>query len=160
MFLWSKLLVQWRMEVWKSSHLHIFAILQLCQGASSPWHDCSRHSFPSWKCLCSIYTVYTELMMNLLAPSQSTIERLGLLARFLRLLTLNAFFYSFCINFYTKSKEKKNHYSESVWYVITFVSTEYKRQFSISKHPSQKLQSCSSGHSLLKPLNKSASNIL
>ena len=106
MFLWSKSLVQWRMEVPKSSHLYIFIILQLCQGASSLWCDQLRHSFPSWKCLCLIYSVYTELMMNLLAPSQSTIERLGLLARFLWMLTLNAFFYSFCINFYTKSKEK------------------------------------------------------
>ena len=56
-----------------------------------------KHSFPSWKCLCLIYTVYTELMIILLAPSQSTIERLGLWARFLWMLTLNAFFYSFCI---------------------------------------------------------------
>ena len=62
---------------------YIFAILQLCQGASSLWCDCLRHSFPSWKCLYSIYTAYTKLMMDLLAPLQSTIERLGLLARFL-----------------------------------------------------------------------------
>ena len=99
MFLWPKSLVQWRMEVRKSLHLYIFVVLWLWQSASSLWCDRLRHSFSSWECLCLIYSVYTELMMNLLAPSQSTIERLGLLARFLWMLIMNAFFYSFCINF-------------------------------------------------------------
>ena len=135
---------------------YIFAILQLCQGASSLWRDCLRHSFPSWKCLCSIYTAYTKLMMDLLAPLQSTIERLGLLARFLWMLILNAFFTHFVLTFILSlKKNKKNHYSESVRYVITFVSIEYTRQFSLGKYPSQKLRSCSGAYSLLKPLNKS-----